>query len=69
MTAPAPILAAAQRLAKTCPCNWSADDRNAVLAYLSQGGEPPADFPMRAERTGGSYVLRKVRRPNPAQSR
>ena len=69
MTAPAHVLAAAQRLAKTCHCNWSNEDRNTVIGYLSQTADPPPDFPMRLRQTGNSYVLVKVPRPNPAQSR
>jgi hypothetical protein len=59
--APEAALQAAFRLRRGCRCSWTADDRNAVIAYLvAQGESVPHGFPLRLVQRGTSWWLEKV---------
>jgi hypothetical protein len=62
MTHPAYIVEVATRLASTCPCNWTASDRNALIAYLAPLlPTVPGDLPIRIVANGPQWQL--VRQP------
>lgn len=55
------LLDVAWRLRSTCRCNWSADDRNLVIAYLAPIVDAqPEGFPLRLEERGTSWWLEKA---------
>ncbi len=58
MPHPAHITEMALRLASTCPCNWTAAERNTLVNYLTPLlPVTPADLPIRVQANGAQWQL------------
>lgn len=55
---PTYVTDAATRLASTCPCNWTASDRNTLVNYLAPLlPATPSDLPIKIQANGPQWQL------------
>lgn len=60
MASPDTILAACKRLVSSCRCNWSEEDRNAVINYLAPLlPQQPDDIPLWLMKKGTTWWIER----------